>query len=188
MSFSPAELRELVSLKDTVEFSSSISDFSIYFKPENTRIQDKNVKILQSLIEKDNKMPKQRRVDFRFNERVSSIDGCTRRIIPENPLSAGIHFDILVSCVGFVQNNSIYPAFQDQSGKINCTGSYRVHSNIYACGWARTGPKGTIVDSMIEAEKCAHEILTDLSQNRSPTKISTGTDLESFTKWTPSFK
>ncbi len=190
MSFSPAELRELVALKDAITFSSSITDLSSYFKPDNSRIQLKNLKILENLIQNISNEHKTRLVDFRFFEQIETVNETTGQIITKD-YNSSLHnqkFDILIECIGFYQKNNIYPAFQDQSGKINCPTSHLIHSNIYCCGWAKTGPKGTLVDSMIEAEKCAKEIIQDFAQDKTHLGPPIELNLKSLRKWIPSFE
>ncbi len=192
MSFSRAELRELVALKGRVKLSSSVSDLSPFFKQENTRIQDKNLNILQNLITEEKEITsKFKRVDFRFFEAIETLDENTRTIITKNPSNCRnyINFDILIECIGFYQNSIIYAAYQqDLSGRVNCSDGHLVSANIYSCGWARTGPKGTIADSMIEAEKCAQQIVQDLEQNRNELDLPNSLDLKQFSKWNPVFE
>lgn len=190
MSFTPAELRELVALKSSVTFSTSPADLSSYFKPENTRIQDKNLKILQNLVNGDKLNDHQKQISFRFFETIDSIDAANGVVTIKDKHSATHQhkFNILIEAIGFYQKSKVYPPFQDSKGKFSCNDRHLVDSGIYACGWSRTGPKGTIADSMVEAENCARQIVEDLANRKSDPILEHRMDLKQFTKWTPFFK
>lgn len=79
-------------------------------------------------------------------------------------ITSTIPFDLLIECIGFYQKQTILKDYQDSTGKF-VTEDFQIADNIFACGWARSGPNGTVADSMMEAEECASVILQRLEHN-----------------------
>lgn len=127
---------------------------------EFTRIQLKNFQILKKLVEDSCKVSPVKVVNFMFSSPIISINGDEKEVCfsTENgPEIEIFKYDILVECTGFEQRQKFRELNQDICGKFK-TVDFRIKDNIYACGWSRTGPKGNIADSMIEALNCAKTI------------------------------
>lgn len=132
---------------------------------ELTRIQLKNFQILKELINHSCKIsPVKKVVNFKFSSPIIKINGDEKEVYfsTENSPEVEIFkYDILIECTGFEQRQKFIELKQDVCGKFQTDG-FRIKDNIYACGWSRTGPRGNISDSMIEALNCAKTISNDL--------------------------
>lgn len=123
---------------------------------------------MQDLIKGSTHVPHEKVINFKFTSPISSVNyenghGIVK-IGNSNEKMECVEFDLLIECTGFKQNQKFENLAQDEAGKFiaNYRNLYLLKENIYACGWARTGPKGNIADSMSEAFNCAASISTDL--------------------------
>lgn len=107
-------------------------------------------------------------INFKFSSYISSVNCENGQGIVKfnysNQRTEQLEFDLLIECTGFKQNQKFENLAQDEAGKFITNDRNLVKENIYACGWARTGPKGNIADSMSEAFNCSTSICTDLLQ------------------------
>lgn len=121
---------------------------------------------MQDLVQSSNHVLPEKNIRFIFSSPISSVED--RRghgiieIVHNNQKIDHIEFDLLIECTGFKQNQAFEEITQDEAGKFVTDDQYCLKNNIYSCGWARTGPKGNIADSIAEASNCARSIFTDL--------------------------
>lgn len=121
---------------------------------------------MQDLLSCSNHMSHEKIINFIFSSSISSVN-CENghgivKFVDSNQITKQLKFDLLIECTGFKQNQNFESLAQDEAGKFITNDRNLVKENIYACGWARTGPKGNIADSMSEALYCATSISTDL--------------------------
>ncbi len=123
---------------------------------------------MRELIEDSETSKASKAINFRFSSPISTVEGNEGRGIVHLKNNEKIEFDLLIECTGFRQNQKFNELQQDDVGRFITTNVYLVSDNIYTCGWARTGPKGNVADSMSEASSCAIEICQDLCSKRKP--------------------
>lgn len=136
-----------------------------------SRIQAKLYQIMQDLVKNSNQGLPKKKIRFVFSSPVSSVEKRNGhgivKVAHNNQKLEHFEFDLLIECTGFKQNQIFEELSQDEVGKFVTNDRYCIKDNIYSCGWARTGPKGSIADSIVEASNCAKSIFTDLSSGAS---------------------
>ena len=133
-----------------------------------SRVQLKNIQIIQDLVLCSNHTSYDKAISFKFCSPVSEVifdngNGIVE-FLDNNKKAERLKFDLLIECIGFQQNQLFENLAQDDTGKFLTRDGHLLKENIYACGWARTGAKGNISDSMNEALNCATSISTDLAR------------------------
>lgn len=142
---------------------------SDYIDLKLSRIQLKNVNIMKDLVLKSNKTSPEKYLTFKFSSPIDDINYEDDKIILKIHNSDNfeyINFDLLVECTGFYQKQTFSGLQQDCFGKFITSEKYKIKDNIYTCGWSKTGPKGNIADSMLEASNCAKQIYNDRFLNK----------------------
>jgi hypothetical protein len=124
-------------------------------------IQMKLLKILDQLCAKVS-ASNNNSLDFRFFSTASRLIGNNLMIKENDAVERIIPCDVLVESIGFHQMEKIWPEHQNSTGAFIAP-EYKIVDNVFACGWARTGPKGTVADTLIEAENCASAVLAHLA-------------------------
>lgn len=140
---------------------------------------------MQDLVQSSSHVSHEKIINFRFSSPISNVifeNGYgIIKFANENQKADQLEFDLLIECTGFKQNQKFENLVQDGTGKFITNERNLLKENVYACGWARTGPKGNIADSMSEALYCANSISTDLLQKGKNNKIDVqGMDFKYF--------
>lgn len=121
---------------------------------------------MKDLVQRSNQYLPDKNINFRFSLPISSVNYENQRgvvkFMKNNQNLEHIEFDLLIECTGFNQTQIFEGMPQDEVGKFITNDRNWIRGNIYACGWARTGSRGNIADSMSEASNCATSIITDL--------------------------
>lgn len=135
-----------------------------------SRIQSKNIQIMQDLINSSKHSITEKKLNFKFSVSTSELTqengrGTMKIENADSKTIETINYDMLIECTGFKQNQKFEHLAQDVNGKFITTDQFRIVDNIYACGWSRTGPKGNVADSMEEAFNCASVIYRDLTSS-----------------------
>lgn len=129
---------------------------------------------MRELVDKTKNLTPSKILNFKFSSPVISVswneDNPKKgQVIVKNNITEkyeAIGFDLLIECTGFLQAQKFDKLPQDENGKLITDNGYRVFDKIYACGWAKTGPKGNIADSMLESSNCAADIYRDLLERK----------------------
>lgn len=141
-------------------------------KPENigknlSRIQLKNLNIMRDLVINSNKKSAEKSINFNFSSPVEEVflknDEKILKVQKSDKNFENINFDLLIECTGFHQQQNFNGLGQDPSGKFITYDQYKLKDNVYSCGWSRTGPKGNVADSILEASNCAKQLFEDLN-------------------------
>lgn len=117
---------------------------------------------MQELAKESEKSKASKIITFKFLSPISSVERNGNKGVVHLKNDEKIEFDLLIECSGFRQNQKFNELQQDDVGRLITKKDYLISDNIYTCGWARTGPKGDIADSMNEASNCAIKIHQDL--------------------------
>lgn len=131
---------------------------------------------MRELIEDSETSKASKAINFRFSSPILTVERNEDKGIVHLKNNEKIEFDLLIECTGFRQNQKFNGLQQDDVGRFITNSDYLVSDNIYTCGWARTGPKGNVADSMSEALSCAIEIYQDLCSKGKPTTKSEDID------------
>lgn len=178
-----------MALKDRVRFTTNV-DLKTFSSPSNSRIQDKNLKIFENIVTESSNSVKEVDVEFRFFERIESISEKDEYLtsIATNGGMKIIPYNMVIECTGFYQPNIIYSNHQDKIGKMVASEGHLLHDNVFSCGWALNGPRGTVADSMIDAEVCSMSIINYLSGLKTTSKIGLEVNLlKKLNKWVAEF-
>lgn len=174
-SFTPAELREFENFTEYCRISSNHGLNTNIETLNLTKLSAKNILILSEIERNSLQSKYEKIIKFKFDSPILEVK--EGEIFTKNHLSgsiSSINFDMLIECTGFRQNQIFSNLPQDPTGRFDVQNEqYILKDNIYSCGWSRTGPRGNIADSMIEARNCADVIVRDLKNE----KRSIGLDL-----------
>lgn len=167
-SFSPSELREFLELKSNCSFEVS-PPMSSLSEEAQTRIQKKNIQILDSLSLNMNSKGSEiinstKKLQFNFFTSIEKIDKLSKTIytVDHQQNYKQLKYDLLVECVGFKQKQLFASVNQESDGKFIST-DFQLRDNVFTCGWARIGAKGTVADSMKDASVCSERICSFLN-------------------------
>lgn len=138
-----------------------------YMDQNLSRIQLKNLKIMRDLVINSNKKSSEKSINFKFSSPVEEVffksDEKILKIQKNVKYFENISFDLLIECTGFYQKQKFDGLAQDLRGTFIPSKQYQLQENIYSCGWSRTGPKGNVADSILEASNCARQLFDDLN-------------------------
>ena len=159
-------MREFTDIKDYCDINIDPEIDFDYLNQNLTRIQLKNVDIMKDLVANCNKHSAEKSINFKFSSPIAKVFLSNGekiiKIQKSDDCFEYINFDLLIECTGFYQRQKFIGLQQDPLGKFITTEEYKLVDNVYTCGWSRTGPRGNIADSILEATNCAKQIFFDL--------------------------
>ena len=138
-----------------------------YLDQNLSRVQLKNVSILKELVRNSSSNSAEKSIKFKFSTSATDVFSSNGenflKIRNNENQFENLKFDLLIECTGFYQKQKFFCLQQDPHGKFITSVQYNIKDNIYSCGWSRTGPKGNISDSILEASNCAKQLYLDLN-------------------------
>jgi hypothetical protein len=156
-------LRDFNVLREYCKISVQPSVFGT--SQDSSRIQIKSVNILKELVQICDPENQVKEITFKFESPLKEILSDPNGTYLVSGSQEKTYFDMLIECIGFEQNQKFKEIPQGTDGKFLTHSGFNIRSNLYACGWSRTGPIGNIADSMGEALECSNQIVKDLSSH-----------------------
>ena len=132
-----------------------------------SRIQKKNIDIFKELQRATAELNVKSTLNFFFDAVVTSYTNNIITVKDKSGLQHRWRCDLLIESIGFYQNRLLIPELQTDPSGAYMSKDYWVRDNIFACGWGLTGAKGTVGDTMLDAENCARLMQNFLDQRPS---------------------